>query len=103
MMTKTPAIARPRKSDAAKAGRKSRPAEIPSKLTKKARLIILLRTKAGADISSISKRFGWLPHTTRAALSRLRKAGYEISSVRPGTGKPTKYRITSAPAEQSAQ
>jgi hypothetical protein len=73
----------------------------PSKATKKARLISLLGNNTGSDVASISKKFGWLPHTTRAALSRLRKAGYEITGMKMGAGKPTKYRITSAPAEQS--
>ena len=85
------------------AGRKRRSMPKPSKLTKKARLIRLLSKEAGSDITGISKKFGWLPHTTRAALSGLRKAGYEISSGKSGAGKPTKYRIASAPAEQSVQ
>ena len=103
-MTKAPANAQFRKTGEAKADRNGRPTSKPSNLTKKTRLIILLSKNTGSDITSISKRFGWLPHTTRAALSRLRKAGYdEITSVKAGTGKPTKYRITSAPAEQSAQ
>ena len=102
-MTKAPANAQPRKTGEAKTGRNSRPTSKTSNLTKKTRLISLLSKKAGTDIASISEKFGWLPHTTRAALSRLRKAGYEITSVKAGTGKPTKYRITSAPAEQSAQ
>ncbi len=102
-MTKAPANAQFRKTGEAKADRNGRPTSKPSNLTKKTRLIRLLSKHTGADITSISKRFGWLPHTTRAALSRLRKAGYEITSVKAGTGKPTKYRITSAPAEQSAR
>ena len=102
-MTKAPANAQPRKTGEAKAGRNCRPSSKPSNLTKKTRLIILLSKNSGSDITSISKRFGWLPHTTRAALSGLRKAGYEITSVKAGTGKPTKYHITHAPAEQSAQ
>ncbi len=102
-MTKAPANAQLRKTGEAKADRNGGPTSKPSKLTKKTRLINLLSKNTGSDIASISKRFGWLPHTTRAALSRLRKAGYEITSVQAGTGKPTNYRITSAPEEQSAQ
>ena len=73
------------------------------KQTKKAQLIDLLRRDNGANVAMISKKFGWLPHTTRAALSRLRKAGYEITGMKVGTGKSTKYRITSAPSQQSAR
>lgn len=102
-MTKTTTRPRPRNSAAEKVGSNSRPPNKTAKVTKKARMISLLSKEAGADIASISKRFGWLPHTTRAALTGLRKAGYDIASVKPGNGKPTKYRITSAPAEQSLQ
>jgi len=84
-------------------GCKAKPTPKPAKIAKKAWLINLLSKKPGSDVADISKRFGWLPHTTRAALIRLRNSGYEISSMKPGTGKPTKYRITSSPAEQSAQ
>ncbi|MGR3290086.1 MAG: DUF3489 domain-containing protein [Paracoccaceae bacterium] len=62
----------------------------------------MLSKDAGSDITSISKKFDWQPHTTRAALSRLRKSGYEISSMKAGTGKPSKYHITDTPEEQSA-
>ena len=74
----------------------------PSTLTKKAQLIGLLSKAAGADVASISKKFGWMPHTTRATLSRLRTSGYEISSMKAGAGKPSKYHITGAP-DKSAQ
>lgn len=81
----------------------SQPTPKPSTLTKKAQLIRLLSKAAGADVASISKRFGWLPHTTRAALSRLRQAGYEISSEKTGQGKVSRYRITGDPVEQNAR
>ena len=69
-MTRANTIARPRKTGLAKADRNGRPTSKLSNLTKKTRLIILLSKNSGSDITSISKRFGWLPHTTRAALSR---------------------------------
>ena len=102
-MTKIKTSPQPRNPRQRKLVGKVRPTPMPAKITKKARLISLLSKKKESDAASISKSFGWLPHTTRAALSRLRKAGYEISSMKVGTGKPTKYRITSAPAEQSAR
>ena len=71
--------------------------EAPAKTTKKAKLIALLRRKSGADVPSLSADLGWLPHTTRAALSGLRKAGYEITSVKTGSGKPTRYQIIGLP------
>jgi hypothetical protein len=41
--------------------------------SKKTQLIKLLSRKSGADAKAISAKFGWQPHTTRAALSGLRK------------------------------
>lgn len=68
-----------------------------AKPTKKARLICLLEARDGADVATISKRLGWLPHTVRAALSGLRKAGYEITSIRQDREKPARYRIVAVP------
>ena len=69
--------------------------------TKKDQLIRLLGTKSGSDIRSLSVKLGWQQHTTRAALSGLRKAGYEVACEKPATGGFAKYRILSAP-EQGA-
>jgi hypothetical protein len=73
-----------------------------TKMTKKARLISFLSKDRGVDVGSLSKRLGWLPHTTRAALSRLRKSGYVITSAKSGNGKLTRYRITGLPEGQGA-
>lgn len=69
----------------------------PTKTTKKAKMIALLSRKCGADVPNLSSTLGWLPHTTRAALSGLRKAGYEISTFKAGNGKPTRYQIIGSP------
>lgn len=69
--------------------------------TKKEQLVQLLSRKAGADVATISEKLGWLPHSTRAALTALRKAGFEISSEKAGTGKPSCYRITAQPTDIS--
>ncbi len=66
--------------------------------TKKAQLIQMLSRKAGADVVSIGDKFGWLPHTTRAALTGLRKSGYKLDAEKPGSGKPLRYRIVDKPA-----
>ena len=71
--------------------------------TKKDQLIKLLGAKAGADIKSLSEKFGWQQHTTRAAISRLRKVGYEIAGEQPAKGGMSKFRILSVPtARESA-
>jgi predicted transcriptional regulator len=73
--------------------------------TKKAQLIKMLSAKAGADIATISGKLGWQTHTTRAAITGLRKAGYEITVEKAEGGKPTRYRIIAEPppAEGDAQ
>lgn len=70
----------------------------PSKRqTKKQQLINMLGGKGGADVAVISKRMGWQAHTARAALSGLRKVGYQIELEKAGKGKPARYRIISPP------
>lgn len=64
---------------------------------KKAQLIRLLSAKAGADAIAISSKLGWQPHTTRAAITGLKKAGYEITTEKPDPDKPTRYRIAAKP------
>jgi hypothetical protein len=102
-MTKAKTSPQPQMPREGKVGRKALPTPRPAKVTKKAQLISLLSKNAGSDVDDISKRFGWLPHTTRAALTRLRQAGYKISSEKTGKSKTSKYRITGAPMEQNAQ
>ncbi len=50
--------------------------------TKQALLIDLLKRKKGATIETIVETLGWLPHTVRAALTRLRQQGFQIERVR---------------------
>jgi hypothetical protein len=67
--------------------------------TKGDRLIQLLKTRSGRDITALSAELGWQSHTTRAALSRLRRAGYAIEKLPPAKHGGARYRIASAPAE----
>ena len=50
--------------------------------TKQALLINLLKRKKGATIKAIVETLSWLPHTVRAALTRLRQQGFRIERVR---------------------
>jgi hypothetical protein len=68
-----------------------------ARTTKRAQLIRMLQGRAGADVAAISAKLGWQAHTTRAALSGLRKAGYAISGEKGEGGQPTRYRITTEP------
>ncbi len=60
--------------------------------TKQALLIGLLKRKKGATIEAIVETLGWLPHTVRAALTRLRQQGFQIDRVREDGV--SRYRIT---------
>jgi hypothetical protein len=46
--------------------------------SKLARVIDLLQRSDGATILHLMEETGWLPHTTRAALTGLRKRGYAV-------------------------
>ncbi len=56
--------------------------------TKQALLVEMLERKEGASIQQIVDATGWLPHTTRAALTGLKKRGFEITSEKvDGVGR----------------
>ena len=60
--------------------------------SKLARVIDLLQRSEGATISNLIEATGWLPHTTRAALTGLRKRGYAVVRERTG-GEDSTYRV----------
>ena len=72
----------------ASAPKKARP-----KQTRADQLKSMLARKTGASVSKVQKRFGWQPHTARAAISSLRNAGHKIE--RSDTDKGSVYRIVS--------
>ena len=67
--------------------------------SKLALVIELLRRADGATIVDLTQATGWLPHTTRAALTGLRKRGYAVIRERIGAGDSV-YRISDAPAHR---
>jgi hypothetical protein len=77
-------------------GRPAR-ATAPRDGSKLAQVIELLRRADGATIVDLTQATGWLPHTTRAALTGLRKRGYAVIRERIGAGDSV-YRISDAPA-----
>ena len=60
-------------------------------------VIDLLARKKGAGIEELTAATGWLPHTTRAALTGLRKRGYAIERERSEKGGSV-YRIVTGTA-----
>lgn len=70
----------------------------PPRETKSALVRRLLSRKAGADLAALQDATGWQPHSVRAALSTLRKAGYSIDRLPPKKeGGAVAYRITATP------
>ena len=63
--------------------------------TKQTLILELLGRGEGASLAELTESTGWLPHTTRAALSRLRSSGTELSRSKREDGV-TIYRILPA-------
>ncbi|MDY7523141.1 DUF3489 domain-containing protein [Sphingomonas sp. 10B4] len=63
----------------------------PERQTRAAMVIALLQRKDGATLAELIAATGWLPHTTRAALTGLRKKGRTIE--RSKRDNATCYRI----------
>jgi hypothetical protein len=59
-------------------GKESARLHVPRAGTKIGFVIDMLGRDAGATIDELVDATGWLPHTTRAALTGLRKRGFEI-------------------------
>jgi hypothetical protein len=74
---------------------------LPRPETKQALIMSLLAREAGASLDELVSATRWLPHTTRAALTRLRQSGYVIVRSKDEAGR-TRYRIEAArPASRS--
>ena len=61
--------------------------------SKLSRLILMLSQNGGLTIDEISKTMGWLPHTTRAALTGLRRRGVSILRDKVLGKRTSSYRI----------
>jgi hypothetical protein len=70
---------------------------VPRDGSKLALVVEHLQRAEGATIIDLTHATGWLPHTTRAALTGLRKRGYAVIRERIGAGDSI-YRISDAPA-----
>lgn len=66
--------------------------------SKKNQLIGLLSKPNGARVSVLAERLQWQAHTVRAALSGLRKQGFEIATSKSAKTGETVYAITDYPA-----
>jgi predicted ArsR family transcriptional regulator len=64
----------------------------PKSGTKLERLVKAL-SKSGVTLKTLSKSLAWQEHTVRAAMTRLRRRGYDIERLSGERGRPAKYRI----------
>jgi hypothetical protein len=70
--------------------------------SKIAAVIGMLSRAEGVTIDEVVAATGWLPHTTRAALTGLRKRGYALTSDRTDRTRASVYRIAAAPPSVSS-
>ena len=63
----------------------------PKPLSKIALIVGMLQRGEGATLEQMVEVTGWLPHTTRAALTGLRKKGHNIA--RSKTDGETRYSV----------
>jgi len=68
-------------------------ASVPRNGTKTANIIQLLERPGGATLEELIAVTGWLPHTTRAALTGLRKRGYTVALDRTDKRRGSVYHV----------
>lgn len=71
-------------------------AKSPRAGSKQGQLVAMLSREEGVSIVEIATALGWLPHTTRAALTGLRHKGYELARE-ISSDRGSLYRITAMP------
>jgi Protein of unknown function (DUF3489) len=71
------------------------PPSAPRVGTKLARILELLQRDRGATLKELIAATDWLPHTTRAALTGLRKRRYPVTIERSDKERGSAYRIRS--------
>ncbi len=70
--------------------------------TKIAQVVELLQRGDGATLAELVAATGWLPHTTRAALTGLRKRGYAVGIDRADKVRGSVYRIEPTEMEEDS-
>jgi Protein of unknown function (DUF3489) len=77
---------------AGKRAHRAGPDQAPRAGSKQALVISLLSRAKGATLDHLVNATGWLPHTTRAALTGMRRRGHELAKTKNAVGQ-TVYRI----------
>ena len=65
----------------------------PREGSKLVAVVTLLKRQGGVTIDELAKATGWLPHTTRAALTGLRKRGVCIERIKVSNQRPSAYIV----------
>ncbi len=87
-------MAREPKAETASSGA-SAPAPAAKRQSKADLVLGLLQRGEGATIEQLVEATGWLPHTTRAALTGLKKKGHSVVSDKREGGS-RNYRVVAA-------
>ena len=74
----------------------------PREHSKLSQVMLMLSQECGITIDEISKAMGWLPHTTRATLTGLRKRGIQIIRLTREGERSSSYRIEPSPGTSMA-
>ena len=79
------------------------PTDQPRPGSKIGAVIAMLGQGTGATIGELASTMGWLPHTTRAALTGLRRRGYVFAIDRSDRQRGSIYRIEAKPPTTASE
>jgi len=74
----------------------------PRRNSKLSQVMLMLSQECGITINEIAKAMGWLPHTTRATLTGLRKRGVRIIRLKREGERGSSYKIEPSPGTKLA-
>ena len=74
----------------------------PREHSKLSQVMLMLSQEGGSTVEEVSNAMGWLPHTTRATLTGLRKRGIQIIRLTHEGERSSFYRIEPSPGTSMA-
>lgn len=81
---------------------KSKPKIDPPKPGSKIDKLVTVLINQGGSIRVLSTHLGWLPHTTRAALTRLKQRGYQVERSLVEGARESIYKIETRTARKAS-
>ena len=79
----------------------SRPKIDPPKAGCKLEKLVTVLINEGGTVRKLSTNLGWLPHTTRAALTRLKQRGYQVERTLVEETTESTYKIDARPTRKA--